>query len=164
MEIVFDSSTLILMAKTGFLRIAVKNYQAIIPEAVMKECTGGDFDDARLIKMLVDDGAIAVAKKINRKDIARLRSDFKTHFGEAEAIVLALTKKCPIATDDLLAIKACRILNVPFVTAMHFLIRFAEKGEIDRTAALYYFEKLSSYARYDQRILDDAFTRIKGGK
>jgi hypothetical protein len=47
---------------------------------------------------------------------------------------------------------------------MHFLIRFAEKGEIDRTAALYYFEKLSSYARYDQRILDDAFTRIKGGK
>lgn len=164
MEIVFDSSTLILMAKTGFLRVAVKNYQAIIPGAVMKECTGGDFDDARLIKMLVDDGAITVVKKTNRKDVAKLCRDFKTHFGEAEAIALALTKKRPVATDDLLAIKACKILNIPFVTAMHFLIRFAEKGEIDRIAALYYFEKLSSYARYDQRILDDAFTRIKGGK
>ncbi len=164
MDVVFDSSTLILLAKTGLLRFTIENYQATIPEAVMKECTGRDFDDARLIKTLIDDGTIAVVKKTNRKDVARLCKDFKTHFGEAEAIVLALTKKCPIATDDLLAIKACKILNVSFVTAMHFLIRFAEKGEIDRAAALYYFEKLSSYARYDQRILDDAFTRIKGGK
>jgi predicted nucleic acid-binding protein len=164
MEIVFDSSTLILLAKTGLLRFTIKNYQATIPEAVMKECTGRDFDDAKLIKALVDDGTIAVVKKTNRKDVTRLCKDFKTHFGEAEAIVLALTKKCPLATDDLLAIKACKILNIPFVTAMHFLIRFAAKGALDRKTSLYYFEKLSSYARYDQRILDDAFMRIKGGK
>ena len=42
------------------------------------------------------------------------------HIGEAEALALALRRKLPLAVDDLPTIKACKILNHKFTTAIHF--------------------------------------------
>jgi predicted nucleic acid-binding protein len=163
MEFVFDASTLILLAKTEILRVAVKNFQVTIPETVMKECTGKNLDDAKLIGALIDSGMIPVVKLSNKKNVTKIRKDFKTHIGEAEALSLAFEKKYSVATDDLLAIKACKVLNIPFATSIHFLINLTEKGKLDRKTALLKLEKLSAFARYDQRIIDDASMRLKGG-
>jgi len=163
MEFVFDASTLILLAKTEILRVVVKNFQVTIPETVMKECTGKNLDDAKLIGALIDSGMIPVVKLSNKKNVTKIRKDFKTHIGEAEALSLAFEKKYSVATDDLLAIKACKVLNIPFATSIHFLINLTEKGKLDRKTALLKLEKLSAFARYDQRIIDDASMRLKGG-
>jgi len=163
MEFVFDASTLILLAKTEILRVVVKNFQVTIPETVMKECTGKNLDDAKLIGALIDSGMIPVVKLSNKKNVTKIRKDFKTHIGEAEALSLAFEKKYSVATDDLLAIKACKVLNIPFATSIHFLINLTGKGKLDRKTALLKLEKLSAFARYDQRIIDDASMRLKGG-
>lgn len=163
MEFVFDASTLILLAKTEILRVVVKNFQVTIPETVMKECTGKNLDDAKLIGALIDSGMIPVVKLSNKKNVTKIRKDFKTHIGEAEALSLAFEKKYSVATDDLLAIKACKVLNIPFATSIHFLINLTEKGKLDRKTALLKLEKLSAFARYNQRIIDDASMRLKGG-
>jgi len=163
MEFVFDASTLILLAKTEILRVVVKNFQVTIPETVMKECTGKNLDDAKLIGALINSGMIPVVKLSNKKNVTKIRKDFKTHIGEAEALSLAFEKKYSVATDDLLAIKACKVLNIPFATSVHFLINLTEKGKLDRKTALLKLEKLSVFARYDQRIIDDASMRLKGG-
>jgi len=66
--------------------------------------------------------------------------------------------------DDLPTIKACKILNVQFTTAIHFLINTSEKRLINKEMSLAKLEKLSLYGRYNKQIIDDAAKRLKGGK
>ena len=162
MEIVFDSSTLILLAKVEILTLVSEDIQITIPETIKTECTGKDLFDAKLISSLVTNGRIKVITASKKEAIERLCKDFKIHTGEAEALALALKRKLPLATDDFLTIKACKILNQHFTTAIHFLINIVEKGNINKDIAFVKLEKLSLYGRYNKRILDDAFKRLKG--
>jgi len=163
MEMVFDSSTMILLAKSELLGIASENIHIIIPEMVKAECAVKNTFDAKLILALIGNKKIEVVTA-NQKAVGALRRDFKIHAGEAESLAVALKKQIPLAVDDLPTIKACKILNVKFTTAIHFLITITEKGRIDSEMALVKLEKLSFYGRYNKRIIDDAAKRLKGGK
>lgn len=164
MEIVFDSSTLILLAKVEILNIISEDIQIIVPEMVRSECAGKDLFDAKLISSLIKNGKIKVASVTKKESVEKLCKDFKIHIGEAEALVLALKKKLPLAVDDLPSIKACKILNHKFTTAIHFLINVTENGKINEDMAFVKLEKLSLYGRYSKRILEDATKRLKGGE
>lgn len=164
MEIVFDSSTLILVAKIEILNIISEDIQIIVPEMVRSECTGKDLFDAKLISSLIKNGKIKVASVTKKESAEKLCRDFKIHIGEAEALALALKRNLPIAVDDLLSIKACKILNHKFTTAIHFLINVTENGKINEDMAFVKLEKLSLYGRYSKRILEDATKRLKGGE
>jgi predicted nucleic acid-binding protein len=164
MEIVFDSSTLILLAKIEILNIISEDIQIIVPEMVRSECTGKDLFDAKLISSLIKNGKIKVASVTKKESVEKLCRDFKIHIGEAEALVLALKRNLPIAVDDLPSIKACKILNHKFTTAIHFLINVTENGKINEDMAFVKLEKLSLYGRYSKRILEDATKRLKGGE
>lgn len=163
MEMVFDSSTLILLAKTELLGIISEDIQIIIPKTVKAECTRKDTLDAKLISALIDNRKIEVVGA-NKEAVGMLFRDFKIHIGEAEALAIALKRELPLAVDDLPTIKACKILNVQFTTAIHFLINIAENGVINKEMAVVKLEKLSFYGRYNKRIIDDAAKRLKGGK
>lgn len=163
MEIVFDSSTLILLAKTEVLRTVIEDFQIVIPEIVKKECTGKTLFDAQLILSLIEDGEIRVLKEAKKEILSKLSRDFNIHRGEAEALSLAIEKKIPLAVDDLLTIKACKILNHEFTTAIHFLINLTESEKIDKQTAIVKLEKLSLYGRYNKQIIDNAYKRLKGG-
>jgi len=163
MEMVFDSSTLILSAKTELLGIVSEDIQIIIPKMVKAECARKDTFDAKLISALINNRKIEVGTA-NKEAVEKLRRDFKIHAGEAEALALAFKKQLPLAVDDFPTIKACKILNIKFATAIHFLINIMEKGRIDREMALVKLEKLSLYGRYNRRIIDDAAKKLKGGK
>ncbi len=164
MEIVFDSSTLILLAKIEILNIISEDIQIIVPEMVRSECTGKDLFDAKLISSLIKNGKIKVASVTKKESAEKLCRDFKIHIGEAEALALALKRNLPIAVDDLPSIKACKILNHKFTTAIHFLINVTENGKINEDMAFVKLEKLSLYGRYSKRILEDATKRLKGGE
>jgi predicted nucleic acid-binding protein len=163
MVIVFDSSSLILLAKIDILRIVADNYKVSIPALVKKECTIQDNFDAKMISALINEGQIKVGNIDKPPSINTLCKDFKLHRGEAEALALALQKKCPLAVDDLPTIKACKILNHKFVTAIHFLINLVESRRINVESGLVKLEKLSYFGRYNNRIIADAVKRI-GGK
>jgi len=164
MEIVFDSSTLILLAKVEILNIISEDIQIIVPEMVRSECTGKDLFDAKLISSLIKNGKIKIASVTKKESAEKLCRDFKIHIGEAEALALALKRNLPIAVDDLPSIKACKILNHKFTTAIHFLINVTENGKINEDMAFVKLEKLSLYGRYSKRILEDATKRLKGGE
>ncbi len=164
MQIVFDSSTLILLAKIEILNIISEDIQIIVPEMVRSECTGKDLFDAKLISSLIKNGKIKVASVTKKESVEKLCRDFKIHIGEAKALALALKRNLPIAVDDLPSIKACKILNHKFTTAIHFLINVTENGKINEDMAFVKLEKLSLYGRYSKRILEDATKRLKGGE
>ena len=163
MEMVFDSSTLILLAKTEFLGIVSEDIQIMIPKMVKAECTRKNTLNAKLISTFVDNRKIEIVTA-NKEAVGMLCKDFRIHIGEAESLADALKRQLSLAVDDLPTIKACKILNIQFATAIHFLINIAEKEKIDKEMALVKLEKLSLYGRYSKRIIDDATKRLKGGK
>jgi predicted nucleic acid-binding protein len=163
MKMVFDSSTLILLAKIDILRSVGGDIKIVIPARVRDECIVKDIFDAKLISSLINEGLIEIEKTGTKRTINKLCRDFKIHPGEAEALYLAMKKGYPLAVDDGPTIKACKILNISFTTAIHFLIKMAEGKKMDRQMAVVKLEKLSFYGRYNRRIIENALKRLEGG-
>ncbi len=145
MQFVFDSSTLILIAKEELLRTVTSDFEVIIPDAVKKECTVKDSFDSKLISTIIKQRSIKVLKINDKEKIKKLQKDFKINIGEAEALTLAIKMNKPTAVDDLLTIKACKILNHEFTTAIHFLIYIAKTNKINKQEA---FIKLTPLANF----------------
>ena len=163
MKIVFDASTLILLAKTELLREVTDEAKIIIPEKVKAECSSKESIDALLISTLIKEKKIEVEKAGNPKAVKKIQRDFRIGPGEAEALWLARRLDCPIAVDDGPTIKACKVIGQRFTTAIHFLLNLASRNRLEFPMAMAKLEKLSSYGRYKREIIEDAMNRLKGG-
>ena len=163
--IIFDSSTLILLAKTEILELFISNFPSriLIPEKVRSEVTAGG-EETPLVMRFIEARKIEVLKARNDRAQRKLMQDFNIDIGEAEALTLALQEGASlIATDDRNAIRACKMLRLNFVTAIAILIRAFERGLIDKDEALLKLQKPQSFGRYSRAIIDDARRRIEGG-
>lgn len=163
MDIVFDASTLILLAKIDLLRVVAECYGLIIPEKVRDEALAADSTDAMAIRYLLDSSLIRTMPVRDRRRHDRFAADFRIHAGEAEALCLALELSAPLAVDDGPAIKACKIMGVQFITAVHFVINCVQTGAINQGVAMEKLKKLSIAGRYRLQIIQDAEKRISGG-
>ena len=164
--VIFDSSTLILLARTEVLEVFITNFtgQVLIPEKVKEEVLMKDGTEMLQVAALIEGGQISVLRVSDRKLLQKLVEDFNIDLGEAEAITLALQKKgAMVATDDRNAIRACKLLKLDFITAIAILIRAAEKKLFSRSEALLKLEKLEAIGRYKKSIIADAKKQIKGG-
>jgi hypothetical protein len=162
MKIVFDASTLILLAKTELLREVTDEAKIMIPEKVKAECSSKESIDALLISTLIKEKKIEVEKAGNRKAVKKIQRDFRIGPGGAEALWLARRLDCPIAVDDGPTIKACKVIGQRFTTAIHFLLNLASRNRLEFPMAMAKLEKLSSYGRYKREIVEDAMKRLKG--
>ena len=162
-RLVLDASTLILLAKTELLPILLGEGKAVITPEVRDEATvREDLFDAKIVAQLVTQGKLDICSA-EGKIAHRLVLDFRLGLGEASSIALAKELKAVLGTDDGVAIKACKILGIPFVTAIHFLIQIYERKELDCSLALVKLEKLQQFGRYNARILEEAIRYIEGG-
>jgi predicted nucleic acid-binding protein len=164
--IIFDASTLILLAKIDILETFALNFpeELVIPSGVKEEACRKEVEETPLIKNLLRRNTIRVLKVKDSKIVKRLMDDFHINGGEAEAVSLALQEKALIvATDDRNAIRACKMLKIDFTTAIAILIRTFEKNLIDRDEAMIKLQKLEVIARYSRAIMVDARERIEGG-
>lgn len=165
--IIFDASTLILLAKTDLLELFISNYpgQVLIPEEVRSEIMAVEKADAVVFKQLIESKKIKVLK-IKKVDFSnKFMEDFNIEKGEAEALCLTLQEKADvIATDDRNAMKACKFLKIEFITSISILIRVFEKGLINSEEAFIKLRKLQSIGRYSKAIIADATEQIKERK
>lgn len=166
--IAFNASTLILLAKADLLEMFLENIgqPAAIPKEVERECCGGQQSlDALLIQKAIDEKKIKVVAVKDRKVYGKILRDFPLGRGEAEAIALAVSEKAALlGIDDRQGINACKLLGIPFTTALNILIRMREKGFMERDAALMKLESLGKYGRYKAAILKDARSKWEGEK
>jgi predicted nucleic acid-binding protein len=156
--VIFDASTLILLAKIDLLQMVLNKYKGVIPEIVKEEVEYKEAIDTKVIIKQINDGRLIVNKNPDKNKIRKICKDFPLGKGEAAALVIANEKNDVLATDDGLAIKICKIFNVKFVTAIHFLI---ESG-LDKSRALAKLDLLKKYGRYSIKITGDAEKRIIG--
>ncbi|MBI4653863.1 MAG: hypothetical protein HY752_02565 [Nitrospirae bacterium] len=164
--IIFDASTLILLAKIDLLELFIFNFQqkVLVPESVASEVRQVEYEDSPIIRKLFEDKKITALKVKNKKQSDKLMLDFNIDQGEAEAISLAIQENIRfIATDDRNAIRACKMLKIEFITAIAVLIRAFEKQLIDKNEALLKLQRLGYIGRYGKAIIADAERQIKGG-
>jgi len=158
--IVFDASTLILLAKIDLLQIVLRQHKGVIPESVKEEITYKNTMDAKLIVQQIEEKNLTVIKNPVQEKMNLILKDFPIGKGETAAFLIAREKGGVLATDDGLAIKVCKIFSVRFVTAIHFLI----DAHLDNFLALEKLKLLKKYGRYSVQIIGDAEERIRGGK
>jgi predicted nucleic acid-binding protein len=164
--LVFDASTLILMAKADLLDIFLKDFPATpqLPSAVEAECTAAPMrPDGVLIQQRITEGQLAVAKVQQPNVPVRLCQDFRLGTGEAEALALALENgDTTIATDDRNAIRACKVLRIRFVTSLGILVGAVEKGLLNPDDAMRCLERLRSYGRFKGEVIAEVRRQIGG--
>jgi uncharacterized protein len=165
---VFDASTLILTAKIELLNLFLKEIgmEVAIPKAVEQECCGRKKTlDALMIQKAVDESKIKIKTVKNRKLVNRLEEDFSIARGESEAIALALQERAlVVGIDDRQGLNACKLLGIPFTTAVAILLRSCERGLIERGDALNRLAALAKYGRYRSSILEDTKRRLEEQK
>lgn len=154
--IVFDASTLILLAKIDLLQLVLNQYSGVIPEIVKEEVVYKDVMDAKLIIQQIKEGKLIVNKNPDKSKIKLILKDFPLGKGEAAAIIFAKEKDSVLATDDGLAIKVCKIFGIKFITAIHFLI----EAKLEKSLAITKLNLLQKYGRYCPEIIKDASERI----
>ena len=86
--------------------------------------------------------------------------DFNLHAGEAEAVRLAQRRSAVCGTDDGRAIRCCKVLGIPFTTAIGLLIAMAEAGKVNSAVESERLHELDRHGRYHPRILENAAIRI----
>ena len=160
--IVLDASTLILLAKSDLLPLLAEKTQIEIPPEVQQEATARrELYDARMIEGMLRTGKIQVSKSVRPERRRQIQVDFGLEAGEAAALLLAKENDQPLGTDDGPAIKAAKIMGIPFFTAIHVLAELHEKGRIEEKAALVKLDMLQQVGRYSIQILEDARKRIR---
>lgn len=164
MKVVFDSSTLILLAKTNLLREVSEDVDIIITEEVKRECLVKKTADAELISLLIQEGKISVQEAVDVKSIKKLQIDFHIAKAEAEALWLSRKYQHPIAIDDGPGIKASKVFGLGFLTAVHFLLHLASHDRLSPELAQEKLTKLARMVRYNTRIIEDAMNRLKEGR
>lgn len=163
MDLIFDSSTLILLAKITLLRKYVENNrikisQNVKPEILFKK----ELEDTKIIEKLIDEKLIEeLTGKIN---FEKLIDDFSLDKGEAESLAAAINYKKILATDDWKAIKACKVLGIKFITTIHCLIQLYNLGKIDQNICLEKLKNLEKFGRYNPDIIRNAKNIVIGEK
>ena len=166
--IIFDSSTLILIARIDLLGLflgGVESRVAIPMEVVRETCGVKKTLDALMIQKALDELRIHKVAVKNDKLVARLQVDFNMSKGEAETTALAVKEKAQLlGIDDKNGINACKLLGIPFTTAMGILVRSREKGLLDRADAMAKLTAVAEYGRYKTTIVEDARRRMEQRK
>ena len=163
--VIFDASTLILLARCGLLDcfISRTKRQIVIPLAVRDETLQPGKEETPFIEKLLEQRTIITEQVGDEAAIQKLMKDFAIDRGETEAIFLAhCAGNAIVATDDRNAIRACRMLSLGYITALSIVITLCELGAITQPEALLKLEQLQRIGRYSKRIMEDAALRLKG--
>ena len=166
--LLFDASTLILLAKTELLDSFLHDFKdkAFITKEVQEECCRKqEALDSLLIQKAIKDKRIAVKTLISRSVYRKLRTDFSIGAGEAETLAFALAQKgALVAIDDRRGIKACKLLKIPFATAIDIVVRLKEKQILGKEQALSKIDALARFCRYSDEIIIRARTSLEAKK
>jgi len=166
--LIFDASTLILLAKVEILDVFLDDFKGpvLLPEAVEAECIGGQpRPDGMLIQQRIREGRLVVEPVRQPRVTARLIQDFRIGLGEAEALALALEKEedaAVVATDDRNAIRACKVLRLEFVSSLGILVRAVEKRLLTPDDGKRFLKRLVSYGRFKASLIEEVSHQIEG--
>lgn len=168
-SVVADASALILLEKIKLLDKLINELRLLIPKEIEKEAiTVGkekNYPDAFRLEEKVKNKLIKVMEVKDNQFITKIMNDFNLAKGEAEAIGLFNQEKADlIATDDGLAIRACRSLAIPFSGTCAFVTQAFENNLIKKEEAKGMIKTLAKEGRYKDEIIFSALNSLEEDK
>lgn len=167
MIIVSDASSLILLEKIKLLIKLIENkVNLIMPAEVYKEAVekGKErkYADAFTIEEKINKELLKVKKIKNQMAVNKIMMDFGIEKGEAESIVLFKEIEADIlATDDGLAINACKALEIPTSGCPAFVTESYHKKIINKQEALDMIKILGKVGRYSNDIIFQTIRNVE---
>lgn len=167
--IVSDATAIILLEKIELLGKLVKDFKILIPKEVEREAIilgkERNYPDAFRLEEKVKNKMIHVAEVKDYRFVDKVMKDFNIAKGESEAIGLFNQEKAQLlATDDRMAIKACRSLGIPISGTCAFVTQAFDNCIISKNEANGMIKILSKEGRYKPEIIFNALNHISGGK
>ena len=151
---IIDSSTLILLAKSGLLDLFIKDKNLKITDKVKEESTiAKDNFDVKLISQRIKEKKIQIKRVSDKSLYNKLIKEFNLGKGESESIALAFKENEVLLSDDKKAINTCKILNIKFTTALNILVKLYRNKTIDNEKAKIILKKLKKYWRYSEDLI-----------
>ncbi len=171
MELAFDSSSIILLAKAGLLRRVCSLTNVNMPVQVETEVMAGIEDgrkDALFVRELVKDGKINIVevgkKPAEEVSLYNFKVSFRLGPGEAAAIVLALTRKMFLVTDDNNARKVGKFVGLGVLSSLDFPVILCLKSIIGYEEAWACLGVLGKEGWFGESVLLSAFEALEGAK
>ena len=167
-RVVLDSSAIILLSKCGLLETVCASFELVAPPSVVQETASkdlaGKYPDAAFVRDLVNRGLLRIEKPAD----AQARIPLALHRGEKDALLVALSlPDSVLATDDGKAIRAARLLKIPFVITPKMVVALFRMGKISRDTARGAIQRLGVVGRYSPDIIAEAIlslTEARNGK
>jgi len=166
--VIADASSLILLEKVMLLDTLLEHsIKLVIPLEVQKEAVEkGKMKkrpDAFKLEKKIHEGKVTVREVEDKDHVKSLMASFKIEAGEAEAISLFQQERADLlATDDRLAINACRALSIPTSGSTAFVTHLFEQGFINKDQGIQMLETLAKEGRYKDDIIFKALHKIQG--
>lgn len=164
--IVMDASTLILLAKIGLLEAFLRAWKGpvVVTPTVAREAWGQkQSPEVAELARRAAVGDLQVQAIEDRRRCRKLQVDFSLGPGEAETIWLASRRpKAMVASDDRMAIRACRALGMPWASALSILIWMRERHTLSAEVARGFLQELTVRGRYHHTLIEDARRRLEG--
>lgn len=159
-EILIDSSSLILTNSAGMLPDVTRCYDLLIPSSVYQEITVDEKPGAKYFRALREDRVVQVLTcpnepyTVNERQKAEL---LKMGRGERELLIHALAG-CGSFTvvDDLLAARFCVRHDIPFINALLLPKILHWAAEISRQKSRNYLSILEKRGRYSGSVIKRA--------
>ena len=165
--IVCDASSLIILAKTGLLPrfLSAWKGEVVVTPTVAKEAWGHpEYPDAVELARRAARGEVHIREIADRRACQQLKEDFALGAGEAETIWLASRHAgALVVTDDRLAIRACRALQIAWTSSLAILLKMREERLINGEMAQAFLQELRTQGRYSHVLLEHARKSLEGG-
>lgn len=163
--LIADSSSLILSQKSGLLDCTKKIFTWLIPAAVYYEAIekgkAKNSQDAYVLEQYLREKHIQLAAVQNTTAVHRIMLEFGIAQGETEAIVLFQEQKAEhVIVDDHKAMIACKVLKIPFITALTLVIRCVREKWATKQQAEYMLKQLAFYGRYKPELIFKALDEV----
>jgi predicted nucleic acid-binding protein len=110
-----------------------------------------------IIQKVIEEKRITVRALRSSSVYQKLQKDLGLGSGEGETLAFALTQKATlVAIDDRKGIRACKLLKLPFSTAIDIVVRMRQKQILTKQEALRKLEGLARHGRYSEEIIKRA--------
>jgi predicted nucleic acid-binding protein len=158
--VVADASSLILLAKCSLLSTYGRRVTLLAPHRVLAEAAARHLwqahPDAAEIARCAEEGLVRAEAVRSRRRLPLALGE-----GEAAAIRLFLARKADLLlSDDGRALRACRLLGVPFTTTPRVIVDLRAAGAIPAPRARRALEKLAVAGRYSRDVIAAALAAL----
>ncbi|MEA3548512.1 MAG: hypothetical protein U9R66_12705 [Thermodesulfobacteriota bacterium] len=152
-----DSSSAILLYKSGLIQTLISTFDVRVGTVVYKELTCSGYPGCEHFKKIFKGKQLELRKKKDGEYCPYFMITAALDPGERQTLLLFQDMADFIIVDDGSAVRCCRKLGIPHINALLMPRIFCMEGKISREACRQKMRQLTEIGRYSPYVIDYAW-------